>query len=52
MLRRSRPLPPVHRDRFDRLLIAQAARPDLTILAADPAVAQYEVSTLLIERGS
>ena len=41
-------LPPLHRDLFDRLLVAQAALLDLTIVTADPLVAQYEVSTLLV----
>ena len=41
-------LPPLHRDPFDRLLVAQAALLDLTIVTADPAVAQYEVPTVLV----
>jgi PIN domain nuclease of toxin-antitoxin system len=41
-------LPPLHRDPFDRLLVAQAGLLDLTILTADPLVAQYEVATLLV----
>jgi PIN domain nuclease of toxin-antitoxin system len=41
-------LPPLHRDPFDRLLVAQAALLGLTILTADPAVAQYPVPTLLV----
>ena len=36
-------LPPLHRDPFDRLLVAQAQLEGLTILTADPAVAQYDV---------
>jgi len=41
-------LPPLHRDPFDRLLVAQATLLDLTIATADPAVAQYRVPTLLV----
>jgi PIN domain nuclease of toxin-antitoxin system len=41
-------LPPLHRDPFDRLLVAQATLLDLTIATADPSVAQYPVPTMLI----
>jgi PIN domain nuclease of toxin-antitoxin system len=41
-------LPPLHRDPFDRLLVAQATLEDLTILTADSQVAQYPVSTLVV----
>ncbi|HUL46781.1 MAG TPA: type II toxin-antitoxin system VapC family toxin [Steroidobacteraceae bacterium] len=41
-------LPRLHRDPFDRLLVAQATLLDLTVATADPAVAQYPVPTLLI----
>jgi PIN domain nuclease of toxin-antitoxin system len=40
-------LAPLHRDPFDRLLVAQAGVLDVPILTADPAVAQYPVRTLL-----
>lgn len=40
-------LPPLHRDPFDRLLVAQAGMLDVAILTADPAVAQYSPRTLL-----
>ena len=40
-------LPALHRDPFDRLLIAQALELELTILTGDPAVAQYPAQTLL-----
>ena len=40
-------LPPLHRDPFDRLLVAQAGLLDLSILTADPEVAQYRAGTLL-----
>jgi PIN domain nuclease of toxin-antitoxin system len=41
-------LEPLHRDPFDRLLVAQAGLLDLTILTADAAVAQYPVQTLMV----
>lgn len=41
-------LPALHRDPFDRLLIAQAGAAGATILTADPAVAQYPAETLLV----
>lgn len=41
-------LPPLHRDPFDRLLIAQARSLDATILTADATLARYPVATLLI----
>ena len=41
-------LEPLHKDPFDRLLVAQAQVLDATILTADAAVAQYPVRTLLI----
>jgi len=34
-------LPPIHKDPFDRLLIAQAAVEAVTLLTVDPLVAQY-----------
>lgn len=34
-------LPPLHRDPFDRLLVAQALTEGITLLTADPLVAQY-----------
>lgn len=34
-------LPPLHKDPFDRLLIAQALVESITLLTADEAVAQY-----------
>jgi PIN domain nuclease of toxin-antitoxin system len=41
-------LPPLHRDPFDRLLVAQAGAAGATILTADPAVAQYPAETRLV----
>jgi PIN domain nuclease of toxin-antitoxin system len=34
-------LPPIHKDPFDRLLIAQAAAEGVTLLTADATMAQY-----------
>ena len=34
-------LPPIHRDPFDRLLIAQALAEGITLLTSDPTVALY-----------
>jgi PIN domain nuclease of toxin-antitoxin system len=41
-------LPSLHRDPFDRLLVAQATLLGLTIVTADPAVAQYPLPTMLV----
>jgi PIN domain nuclease of toxin-antitoxin system len=34
-------LPPLHKDPFDRILVAQAMIEGITLLTADPLVAQY-----------
>ena len=34
-------LPPLHKDPFDRILVAQAIVEGITLLTADPVVAQY-----------
>jgi PIN domain nuclease of toxin-antitoxin system len=34
-------LPPVHRDPFDRILVAQSIVEGITLLTSDPRVAQY-----------
>ncbi|MFN7921544.1 MAG: type II toxin-antitoxin system VapC family toxin [Bryobacteraceae bacterium] len=39
--RATRELPLIHRDPFDRMLVAQARVEGLTLLTADPAVARY-----------
>ncbi len=39
-------LPHLHRDPFDRLLVAQAQVEDLTLLTADPDVAKYSMKLL------
>ena len=37
-------LPPIHKDPFDRLLIAQSMVEGITLLTADPIVAKYPTS--------
>jgi PIN domain nuclease of toxin-antitoxin system len=39
-------LPPVHRDPFDRMLVAQARCEGLTLVSRDHAIAQYAVPVL------
>jgi PIN domain nuclease of toxin-antitoxin system len=39
-------LPPLHRDPFDRLLVAQARELQLRIVTADEQITRYEVETL------
>jgi PIN domain nuclease of toxin-antitoxin system len=39
-------LPPLHRDPFDRLLVAQALQHGLTVATVDPAIAAYTVPQL------
>jgi PIN domain nuclease of toxin-antitoxin system len=39
-------LPPLHRDPFDRMLIAQAIASSLVIVTPDPAIAQYPVRVI------
>lgn len=41
-------LPMLHRDPFDRLLVAQARHLRLSILTADDAIARYDVGTILL----
>lgn len=41
-------LPARHRDPFDRLLLAQAMLLELTLLTADPVVADYPARTILL----
>jgi PIN domain nuclease of toxin-antitoxin system len=37
-------LPPLHRDPFDRMLVAQAQTEGLSLVSRDPAVEQYQVT--------
>ena len=39
-------LPPIHRDPFDRMLVAQAQIEGLPILTSDPAISRYDVETI------
>ncbi len=39
-------LPAIHRDPFDRLLVAQSQLEGLPILTVDPVIARYEVETI------
>jgi PIN domain nuclease of toxin-antitoxin system len=41
-------LPPIHRDPFDRILLAQAQVEGITLLTADPVVAQYSGPVRLV----
>jgi PIN domain nuclease of toxin-antitoxin system len=41
-------LPPLHRDPFDRMLVAQARHLRLTIVTADADLARYDVPTILV----
>jgi len=41
-----RSLPPIHRDPFDRMLIAQALVEDCVLVTSDPAIRQYAVPTV------
>jgi PIN domain nuclease of toxin-antitoxin system len=39
-------LPTHHNDLFDRLLVAQAQREDMTLVTSDPELVEYDVSVL------
>lgn len=39
-------LPQIHRDPFDRLLIAQAQTENLTLITKDEQIAKYDINTL------
>ncbi len=41
-------LPPIHRDPFDRLLVAQARNQRLRIVTADAQITRYEVDALVV----
>jgi PIN domain nuclease of toxin-antitoxin system len=40
-------LPPIHRDPFDRMLVAQARCADLTLVTRDADIQKYDVPVLL-----
>jgi PIN domain nuclease of toxin-antitoxin system len=39
-------LPPIHRDPFDRMLVAQARQENLTLVTRDARCQKYEVAIL------
>jgi PIN domain nuclease of toxin-antitoxin system len=39
-------LPPIHRDPFDRMLVAQAVTEGLALVTHDPVIATYDVGLL------
>jgi PIN domain nuclease of toxin-antitoxin system len=41
-------LPPIHKDPFDRLLVAQAIVEGLTLVTSDPTIAKYHGSIRLV----
>jgi PIN domain nuclease of toxin-antitoxin system len=41
-------LPPIHRDPFDRMLVAQAATEGLTVVTRDADIPRYDVLTLRV----
>lgn len=41
-------LPAIHRDPFDRMLVAQASREGLTLVTADAEIRKYEVPLLAV----
>jgi len=43
-------LPLIHRDPFDRMLVAQAQSEGLTILTTDPIITEYGIATLQANR--
>ncbi len=43
-----RTLPPLHRDPFDQLLVAQAMVEDMTIVTHDPVIARYGVPVVTV----
>jgi PIN domain nuclease of toxin-antitoxin system len=45
-------LPALHRDPFDRLLVAQAITERTPLVTADPQIAEYPVETLLVSDAS
>jgi len=39
-------LPPIHRDPFDRVLVAQAKVEGIPIVTSDPAIARYDIDVI------
>jgi PIN domain nuclease of toxin-antitoxin system len=44
-------LPPIHRDPFDRMLVAQARLEGMTLATADARIRLYDVQVLEVARG-
>lgn len=44
--RRAAALPPLHRDPFDRVLVAQALEEGMVLVTRDPLVQQYSIATM------
>ena len=42
-------LPPIHKDPFDRMLVAQTRIEGLTLVTADPMLSRYDVPLLAVE---
>ncbi|MEM7228171.1 MAG: type II toxin-antitoxin system VapC family toxin [Planctomycetota bacterium] len=42
-----RSLPPIHRDPFDRIMIAQSKHDDLAMITSDVTIAQYDIKTIM-----
>ena len=42
-------LPPIHKDPFDRMLVAQARVEGLTLVTADPVLSRYDVPIFVVE---
>lgn len=45
-------LPAIHRDPFDRIIIAQALVDDLIVVTSDAAILKYDVPTMWAAKGS
>lgn len=41
-------LPPIHRDPFDRMLVAQAQLEDLTLVTRDTDIQKYDIAVLAV----
>jgi PIN domain nuclease of toxin-antitoxin system len=41
-------LPTLHRDPFDRVMVAQAQLLELTIMTSDPMIGRYDVVTIMV----
>ena len=41
-------LPPLHRDPFDRMIIAQATKLAIPVLTADAKIARYDIDSIVV----